>query len=74
MTTDTLQQALERAGIKANLGWNYAMSALEMASLMQQVKGGSAEPYANNLGPASTPTLPASLKSAASEAPAEQTD
>ena len=38
VTTDTMQQALERAGIKSNLGWNYAMSALEMASLMAQVR------------------------------------
>lgn len=37
LTTDTLQQALERAGIKANHGWDYAMSALEMASLMSQI-------------------------------------
>lgn len=37
LTTDTLQQALERAGIKANHGWNYAMSALEMASLMDEI-------------------------------------
>lgn len=37
LTTDTMQQALERAGIKSNLGWNYAMSALEMASLMTQL-------------------------------------
>ncbi len=36
LTVDTMQQALERAGIKANLGWNYALNALEMASLMQQ--------------------------------------
>ena len=34
LTTDTLQQALERAGIKSNLGWNYALQALEMGSLM----------------------------------------
>ncbi len=34
LTTDTMQQALERAGIKSNLGWNYALQALEMASLM----------------------------------------
>jgi 6,7-dimethyl-8-ribityllumazine synthase len=34
LTTDTLQQALERAGIKNNLGWSYAMQALEMGSLM----------------------------------------
>jgi 6,7-dimethyl-8-ribityllumazine synthase len=38
LTTDTLQQALERAGIKSNLGWNYALSALEMASLMGQLR------------------------------------
>ncbi|MEG4283832.1 6,7-dimethyl-8-ribityllumazine synthase [Microcoleus sp. A006_D1] len=39
VTTDTMQQALERAGIKSNLGWNYAMSALEMGTLMRQVNG-----------------------------------
>jgi len=38
LTTDTMQQALERAGIKSNLGWNYAMSAIEMANLMLQIK------------------------------------
>lgn len=38
LTTDTLQQALERAGIKNNLGWNYALNALEMTSLMRQLK------------------------------------
>ncbi len=37
LTTDTMQQALERAGIKSNLGWNYALNALEMASLMGQI-------------------------------------
>ena len=35
LTTDTMQQALERAGIKSNLGWSYALQALEMGSLMQ---------------------------------------
>ncbi|MER3435727.1 MAG: 6,7-dimethyl-8-ribityllumazine synthase [Leptolyngbya sp. ERB_1_1] len=39
LTTDTMQQAIERAGIKSNLGWEYGMSAIEMASLMRQVKG-----------------------------------
>jgi 6,7-dimethyl-8-ribityllumazine synthase len=34
LTTDTLQQALERAGIKANLGWSYGLQAIEMGSLM----------------------------------------
>ena len=35
LTTDTMQQALERAGVKNNLGWNYALQALEMGSLMR---------------------------------------
>ena len=34
LTTDTMQQALERAGIKSNLGWSYGLQAIEMASLM----------------------------------------
>ncbi|MGB8700705.1 MAG: 6,7-dimethyl-8-ribityllumazine synthase [Thermosynechococcaceae cyanobacterium] len=38
LTVDTLQQALERAGIKSNKGWDYAMNALEMASLMQSLR------------------------------------
>tara|TARA_Y100001968_G_scaffold65023_1_gene55746 strand:+ start:1612 stop:2088 length:477 start_codon:yes stop_codon:yes gene_type:complete len=37
LTTDTMQQALERAGIKNNLGWNYALQALEMGSLMKNL-------------------------------------
>lgn len=37
LTTENMQQALERAGIKSNLGWNYALNALEMASLMRQI-------------------------------------
>lgn len=40
LTTDTMQQALERAGIKSNLGWSYAMNALEMASLMHSIREG----------------------------------
>ena len=39
LTTDTLQQALERAGIKSNLGWSYALQALEMGSLMGGLPG-----------------------------------
>ena len=38
LTTDTMQQALERAGIKSNHGWEYAMNAIEMASLMRQLR------------------------------------
>ncbi|MFM7676822.1 MAG: 6,7-dimethyl-8-ribityllumazine synthase [Synechococcus sp.] len=40
LTTDTLQQALERAGIKSNLGWSYGLQALEMGSLMAALPGG----------------------------------
>ncbi|MBW4460034.1 MAG: 6,7-dimethyl-8-ribityllumazine synthase [Nodosilinea sp. WJT8-NPBG4] len=54
LTTDTLQQALERAGIKANHGWDYAMSALEMASLMgviHSAMGSGASNGSARLGP-----------------------
>jgi 6,7-dimethyl-8-ribityllumazine synthase len=55
-----MQQALERAGIKSNKGWDYAMNALEMASLMRQLRSSVAvESYGNSSQP-----LPASLKSA----------
>ncbi len=59
LTADTMQQALERAGIKSNKGWDYAMNALEMGSLMRQLRASVEVPYGNNSQP-----LPASLKSA----------
>ncbi len=37
LTTDTMQQALERAGIKNNFGWNYALQAIEMGSLVKKL-------------------------------------
>lgn len=37
LTADTMQQALERAGVKSNKGWDYAMNALEMGNLMRQL-------------------------------------
>jgi 6,7-dimethyl-8-ribityllumazine synthase len=38
LTTDTIEQAIERAGTKAgNKGWDAAMSAVEMANLMEVV-------------------------------------
>ena len=40
LTTDTMQQALERAGIKSNLGWSYGLEALEMGSLMRTLPQG----------------------------------
>lgn len=60
LTVDTMQQALERAGIKSNLGWNYALNALEMASLMQQINNNPSHPQ-KNISAASdgfTPALP----------------
>jgi 6,7-dimethyl-8-ribityllumazine synthase len=62
LTTDTMQQALERAGIKSNLGWEYAMSAIEMASVMRQVNAADSA-----LNGGSSPTLPTSLRSALPE-------
>ena len=37
LTTDSMQQALERAGIKNNLGWNYALQAIEMGNLIKNL-------------------------------------
>jgi 6,7-dimethyl-8-ribityllumazine synthase len=38
VTTDTIEQAIERAGTKAgNKGWNAAISAIEMANLIEVV-------------------------------------
>ncbi len=38
LTTDTIEQAVERAGAKAgNKGWDAALSAIEMANLMRQL-------------------------------------
>jgi 6,7-dimethyl-8-ribityllumazine synthase len=38
LTTDTVEQAIERAGTKSgNKGWQAAMSAVEMANLMGTV-------------------------------------
>ncbi len=60
LTADTMQQALERAGIKSNHGWDYAMNALEMASLMRQLRPNIGQKqYGANGG-----TLTGSLKSA----------
>jgi 6,7-dimethyl-8-ribityllumazine synthase len=40
LTTDSIEQAVERAGTKAgNKGWDAAMSAIEMARLLQQIDG-----------------------------------
>ena len=38
LTTDTIEQAIERAGTKSgNRGWDAALSAIEMADLMNKI-------------------------------------
>lgn len=40
LTTDTIEQAIERAGTKAgNKGWDAALAALEMAALFEELGG-----------------------------------
>lgn len=61
LTVDSMQQALERAGIKSNKGWDYAMNAIEMATLMQQLHANiTVEAYNNN----SQSLPPATLRNA----------
>jgi 6,7-dimethyl-8-ribityllumazine synthase len=39
LTTDSIEQAIERAGTKSgNKGWDAAVSAIEMANLIKQVE------------------------------------
>jgi 6,7-dimethyl-8-ribityllumazine synthase len=57
LTVDTMQQAFERAGIKSNKGWDYAMNALEMASLMKSLHGTD---HSNTALPAGMPNAIAS--------------
>ncbi len=41
LTTETIEQAVERAGTKAgNKGFDAAMAAIEMADVMRQIGGG----------------------------------
>jgi 6,7-dimethyl-8-ribityllumazine synthase len=41
LTTETIEQAIERAGTKAgNKGWSAAVAAIEMANLMEVVEKG----------------------------------
>jgi 6,7-dimethyl-8-ribityllumazine synthase len=43
LTTETIEQAIERAGTKAgNKGWDAAMTAMEMADLYEKLQGGGA--------------------------------
>lgn len=66
LTTDTMQQALERAGIKSNKGWEYAMNAIEMASLMRQVQTVSGSASDNRFSdPGHAQILPPALETSA---------
>ncbi len=39
LTTDSIEQAIERAGTKmGNKGWDAALSAIEMSNLLKQIK------------------------------------
>lgn len=65
LTADNMQQAIERAGIKSNKGWDFAMGALEMASLMRQLGKALRTPaYSSDPGA----TRPASLPGAGDHA------
>jgi 6,7-dimethyl-8-ribityllumazine synthase len=64
IAADTMQQALERAGVKSNKGWDYAMNALEMATLMRQLNQGLAPHNSPQIAENSTQALPGSLHSA----------
>ncbi len=45
LTTDTIEQAIERAGTKAgNKGFDAAVAAIEMANLLRQLPAGKAAP------------------------------
>ncbi len=45
ITTETIEQAIERAGTKAgNKGFEAAVAAIEMASLMQRLESGASRP------------------------------
>ncbi|HEY9826629.1 MAG TPA: 6,7-dimethyl-8-ribityllumazine synthase [Stenomitos sp.] len=59
LTVDTMQQALERAGIKSNKGWDYAMNALEMASLMKTLHQSTPPHVLNPLSTENSGMLPA---------------
>ena len=40
ITTDSIEQAIERAGTKSgNKGWSSAVAAIEMANLMGAIEG-----------------------------------
>ena len=44
LTTNTIEQAIERAGTKAgNKGADAALSAIEMVNVLKRIEGGSAE-------------------------------
>src|ERR1700688_1752806 len=48
LTCDTLEQAIDRAGLKGgNKGFEAGLSAIEMANLSHKLRGAPAKPFAN---------------------------
>src|ERR1700688_4503452 len=48
LTCDTLEQAIDRAGLKGgNKGFEAGLSAIEMANLSRKLSGAPAKPFAN---------------------------
>ncbi len=62
LTVDSMQQALERAGIKSNKGWEFAMNALEMASLMRSLNDEGDRSSAENRLSGGGAVLPATVQ------------
>jgi 6,7-dimethyl-8-ribityllumazine synthase len=57
-----MQQALERAGIKSNHGWDYAMNAIEMATLMRQLRSNLLTPFHGTTNQPMLGSLPNALE------------
>ena len=54
LTTDTIEQAIERAGTKSgNKGWDAGMSAIEMANLMRHMRMLALNPGTSKTGSSS---------------------
>jgi 6,7-dimethyl-8-ribityllumazine synthase len=48
LTCDTLEQAIDRAGLKGgNKGFEAGLSAIEMANLSRKLRGAPAKPFPN---------------------------
>jgi 6,7-dimethyl-8-ribityllumazine synthase len=63
LTCDTLEQAIERAGLKGgNKGREAGLAALEMAQLSRRLRGPAASPFASGLQAQPAPVAPRARK------------